>query len=150
MNPAQRIPALGDAGLLIGRLALGAIFIAHGWQKFDDVGHAAVTKNFEAMDIPLASLSAYFATWVELVGGIALILGVLVPVAGALLAFNMAGAFWFAHSDNGLWLDKGGYEYVLALGATALLLALIGGGRFSVDALVWGRRETPERSTVAA
>ncbi|TDD71486.1 DoxX family protein [Actinomadura rubrisoli] len=141
MLPARRYPYLPDAGLLIGRLALGVIFIAHGWQKLTDVGHSGVTKMFDGLGIPLPGLSAHFATWVELIGGAALIAGVLVPVAGLLLAADMAGAFWYVHMDKGLFADKGGYEYVVVLGAVALLLALARPGRFSVDDLLSRRRE---------
>ncbi|MFC6882113.1 MULTISPECIES: DoxX family protein [Actinomadura] len=140
MLPARRFPYLPDAGLLLGRLALGVIFVAHGWQKLTDVGHSGVTKMFEGMDIPFPALSATYATWVELVGGIALILGVVVPVAGILLALDMAGALWFAHIDHGLFADKGGYELVLILGAASLLLAFTGAGRLSLDSVLWDRR----------
>jgi len=149
MLPARRFPVLPDLGLLVGRLALGVIMIAHGWQKLTDVGHAGVTKMFKGLDIPLPSVSAAFATWVELLGGVALVAGVLVPLAGLLLAVDMAGAFWFVHMDQGFFSDKGGYEFVLILGATSLLFALAGAGRFSVDSLLFGGRRTaaPERET---
>ncbi|GAA4153934.1 DoxX family protein [Actinomadura keratinilytica] len=145
MNPARRFPYLPDAGLLVGRLAIGVIFIAHGRQKLTEAGHAGVTTMFEGLGVPFPSLSAAFATWVELLGGAALVLGLLVPVAGVLLAADMAGAFWFAHADKGLFASGGGYELVLALGATCLLLALAGGGRFGVDGALFGRREAPAR-----
>jgi putative oxidoreductase len=144
MPPIRRFPYLPDVGLLIVRLALGVIFIAHGWQKLNDVGHSGVTKMFDASGVPIPAVSATFATWVELLGGIALVVGVLVPIAGLLLAFNMAGAFWFVHMDKGLFADKGGYEYVMILGGTALLLALTGAGRFSLDSVLFGRREAQD------
>ncbi|MGP4029502.1 DoxX family protein [Actinomadura sp. 3N407] len=151
MLPPRRHPALTDAGLLIGRLAVGVIFIAHGWQKLTGTGHAGVTGSFDELGIPLPSLAAYYATWVELLGGAALIAGLLMPIAGVLIALNMAGAFWYVHMDNGLFTRDGGYEYVLVLGATALLLALVGAGRFSLDAVLWGRREdTRERDPAPA
>jgi putative oxidoreductase len=134
-----RHPAMPDAGLLLGRIALGVVFVAHGWQKLADQGHAEVAKSFDQLGIPLPQLSAAFTTWTELVGGVALIVGFLVPVAGALIAVNMAGAFWFVHMDKGLFSQEGGYEYVLILGAVSVLLALIGAGRFSLDAVLWNR-----------
>jgi putative oxidoreductase len=142
MLPVHRIPYLADVGLLVGRVALGVIFIAHGWQKLTEIGHGAVTKGFEGMGIPLPGLAAHYATWVELVGGIALVLGALVPVAALLLVIDMIGAFWFAHMDKGLFVSEGGYEFVLSLGATAFLLACVGGGRFGVDGALSGRGET--------
>ncbi|MFG2250772.1 DoxX family protein [Spirillospora sp. NPDC048823] len=151
MLPPRRHPALPDAGLLIGRLAVGVIFIAHGWQKLTGTGHAGVARSFGELGIPLPGLAAHFTTWVELLGGAALIAGVLVPIAGVLIALNMAGAFWYVHMDNGLFSRDGGYEYVLVLGATTLLFALVGAGRFSLDAVLRSRREeAPERGSAPA
>ncbi|GAA4238521.1 DoxX family protein [Actinomadura meridiana] len=144
MNPANRIPYLSDVGLLIGRVALGVVFVAHGWQKFNDMGHDGVTKMFEGMDVPAASLSAYYSTWVELIGGIALLAGVVTPIVGVLLALDMAGAFWFVHKSNGVFVTENGYELVLALGGAALLLALAGAGRFSVDGVLLARPKPRE------
>ncbi|RKS74341.1 putative oxidoreductase [Actinomadura pelletieri DSM 43383] len=151
MLPLRRPPALPDAGLLVGRLAVGVIFVAHGWQKVADTGHSGVAAGFDKLGIPLPDAAAVFCSYVELIGGIALILGLLVPVAGVLIALNMAGAFWYAHRGQGLFLDEGGFEYVMVLGAAALLFAATGAGRFSLDALLWGRRENaPDRESVAA
>ncbi len=91
MLPPRRHPALPDTGLLLGRLAVGVVFVAHGWQKLTDEGHAAVAQSFGHLGIPLPGLAAVYGTWVELLGGIALIAGILVPLAGVLIALDMAG-----------------------------------------------------------
>lgn len=152
MLPPRRHPALPDAGLLIGRIAVGVIFVAHGWQKLADKGHADVSASFDKLGIPLPDLAAVFTTWTELLGGIALIVGALVPVAGVLLAVNMAGAFWYVHMDKGLFSREGGYEYVMVLAAVSLLFAAVGAGRFSVDSVLWGRHreDASERTSVPA
>ncbi|MDP9793940.1 putative membrane protein YphA (DoxX/SURF4 family) [Catenuloplanes nepalensis] len=64
-----------------------------------------------------------------------------------LLALNMLGAYVFAHAGNGMFVDAGGAELVLGVGA--LLLTAIGAGRFSVDALLTPalRRRAPEPAT---
>ncbi|MBA9001766.1 DoxX family protein [Thermomonospora cellulosilytica] len=144
MNFADRFPVLRDIGLLIGRLALGVILLAHGLQKLTDIGLGAVARGFDDLGIPLPTLAAYYATWVEILGGLALILGLLVPVAGVLIALDMAGAYWFVHRDDGLFVNEGGFEFVLLVAATALLLAGTGSGRFGLDALLW-RGRTPAR-----
>ncbi|GAA2617950.1 DoxX family protein [Actinomadura fulvescens] len=140
----DRLSFLPDAGLLVGRVAIGVVFIAHGWDKLDK-GHGAVSAGFDKGGIPLPDLSAAFVTWVELAGGIAMILGLLVPLTGLLLAFTMAGAYWYVHRENGLFANEGGYEYVLVLAALALLLTFVGGGRFGLDA-VFSRRVRGQRS----
>ncbi|HEV7786090.1 MAG TPA: hypothetical protein VGQ28_12180, partial [Thermoanaerobaculia bacterium] len=84
----------------------------------------------------------------ELIGGAALVLGVLTTVAGVLLALDMAGAFLFVHMSNGVFVADGGWELVVVLGLFALALAAIGAGRFSVDNTL--TRGAGRRATVAA
>ena len=50
-----------------------------------------------------------------------------------------------AQAGAGLFVDQGGYELVLVLGAASLLLAAVGAGRYSVDHLLTGRRRTAQR-----
>ncbi|OQQ28995.1 hypothetical protein A4U94_02935 [Prescottella equi] len=128
-----------DVSLLIARLGLGVIFIAHGWQKFSTWGIDGTQAAFAGMDVPLADVSAIVAATIELVGGIALLVGFATRVAGVLLFLNMLGAFFIVHVGNGIFVGEGGYELVLALGVASLLIAGVGAGRFSVDAVV-GRR----------
>ncbi|OCH82132.1 DoxX family protein [Gordonia sp. UCD-TK1] len=129
-------PIVRSAGILIGRVALGVIFLAHGLQKFQQNGWTGPQTGFDMMGVPAASFSAFVVTWLEILGGIALIVGLLTPVVAALFTLDMIGALFIAHVDNGIWVSDGGYEFVLALGAGALLLAVIGAGRFSVDAVL--------------
>jgi len=130
-----------SVALLIGRLALGVVLIAHGWQKFFTFGISGVTASFEQMGIPAAGAAAVFAASVELIGGILLILGVLVPAIGLLVAIDMAGALIFVHASNGVFVDAGGYELVLLIGALGLVFAGLGAGGYAVDRLL-NRRAT--------
>jgi putative oxidoreductase len=90
--------------------------------------------------VPLPTLSAWTATLIELVGGGALVLGLVVPVAGVLRALDMLGAYVFVHAGNSVFVTDGGYELVLALGVASLVLAAVGAGRFSLDHALFGRR----------
>lgn len=128
--------AFRDVSLLIARIGLGVIFIAHGWQKFSTWGIDGTQAAFAGMDVPLADVSAIAAATIELVGGIALLIGFATRIAGVLLFLNMLGAFFIVHVGNGIFVGDGGYELVLALGVGSLLIAGVGAGRFSVDALV--------------
>ena len=143
MTPPRALP---DLAQLLARLGLGAVFFAHGWQKLVTNGVSGTAEFFASVGVPLPSVSAWVATVIELVGGAALVLGVLVPVAGVLLAVHMLGAFVFVHAGNGLFVGDGGYELVLALGVTSLLLAAVGAGRYSVDHLLQRgqRSRTPQ------
>ena len=129
-----------DVVLLIGRVALGIVLIAHGAQKLFTNGIAGTTAGFTQMGIPAPGISAWFAALVEFGGGIALIAGVLVPLVGVLVAINMAGALFFVHAANGVFVGDGGYELVLVIGALALVLAGTGAGAYSVDRVLPGSR----------
>jgi putative oxidoreductase len=132
-----------DVVLLVARLALGAVMIAHGWQKLDQGGLGGTADGFAAMGIPLAPAAAAFAIAVEIGGGALVLLGALTPLVGVLWALNMAGAWWFVHRDA-FFVAEGGYELVLVLGVLGLVLACTGPGRVSVDRLL-DRRVTGQR-----
>jgi putative oxidoreductase len=142
-TPAQ------DAVLLLARLALGAVMIAHGWQKLDQGGLGGTADGFEAMGIPLAAAAAAFAIAIEVGGGALVLLGALTPVVGVLWALNMAGAWWFVHQDA-FFVGEGGYEFVLILGVLGLVLAATGSGRLSVDHLLAGKREQARQPEAVA
>jgi putative oxidoreductase len=130
---------MSSLALLIARVGLGIIFVAHGLQKLNDMGLAGVTAGFRKMGIPAPELAAYFATFVELVGGGLLIVGAFTGLAAGLLVADMLGALFLVHIKNGVFVTEGGYELVVALGAGCLLLAVFGAGRYSIDAAL-GRK----------
>ncbi|MBO9704180.1 MAG: DoxX family protein, partial [Arthrobacter sp.] len=92
------------------------------------------------MGVPAADIVGPAVAFLELIGGAALILGLVTRVAGALLALDMLGAIILVHGGSGLFVDQGGMELVLVLGVGSLALALAGAGKFSLDALLFGRR----------
>jgi putative oxidoreductase len=100
------------------------------------MGVKAVGAGFGMMGVPAPELSAYFATFVELIGGAALLVGAFTAVAGLLLTLDMLGALLIVHLEKGVFVSEGGYELVVALGAGALLLAVFGAGKYSVDGLL--------------
>lgn len=126
-----------DVALLIGRVAVGVVFLAHGLQKWD-TGLDGVTNMMSGIGVPLPTLSALFLIVIETVGAVAFILGAALPVLGVLFAVDMVGAIFWVHLDAGL-TGQGGYELVLVLGAAALALGF-NGGRLSLDHLLVGRR----------
>lgn len=128
-----------DVALLLARIGVGIVFIAHGLQKLGGGGLGGTIKGFTMMGVPAPAISAVYATVVEVVGGVLLIVGALMPLVGILLFLDMAGAFLFVHAGNGLFVDKGGFELVLTLGVASLVFAAAGSGRFGVDALLTGR-----------
>ncbi|MET8007936.1 DoxX family protein [Nonomuraea glycinis] len=129
-----------NVSLLLARVAIGVIFLVHGYQKFATMGIAGTTKFFESIGIPLPGLAAPLVAVLEVAGGIALILGVALPIAGTLLALDMVGAILFAHLPAGFSVAEGGYEFVLALAAASLAIGFTGGGALALDAVLGRRR----------
>ena len=127
------LPLNPNVGLLILRLVLGIIMIVHGYPKL--VGFGGTAGYFASAGIPLPTLAAAFATVVEVVGGLLMILGVAADIAGLLFAIDMLGAMLFVHIKNGFSIQNGGIEFPLALMAMALTIAFAGPGT-----LVLGRR----------
>ncbi|MGN9842986.1 DoxX family protein [Nonomuraea sp. H19] len=124
-----------DVAALIARVATGVIFVAHGWEKWQS-GMGATTQGFRQMGIPMPGLAAGYATVVEAVGGIFLILGLLVRPVALLLLINMLGAILFVHGTKGVMVTTGGWELAGALGALSLLFLALGGGRIGIDGLI--------------
>ncbi|KAA9376383.1 DoxX family protein [Microbispora cellulosiformans] len=128
--------------LLITRVIVGIIFIAHGWEKFTSID--ATTAFFKSAHVPLPGVSTLAAAALELVGGVALVLGLLLPVFGTLLVLDMLLAIFFVHASKGFWVSQGGYEFVLALAAAIIAIAYSGGGALAVDCL-WRRGREAQR-----
>ena len=129
---------LQDASILLARVGIGIIFVAHGWQKFFTLGVSRVGEQFAGMGVPQPHVTAAIVAGVELAAGVALIAGILTPLAGILLGVDMVGAFYFVHATNGPFVAENGWELVVALGVGALLIAAVGAGRFSVDRVLGG------------
>ncbi len=139
-------PLLTSVALLVLRVALGGILIAHGWQKFSEYTLAGTASSFEQMGVPMAAVVAPVVAVIELAGGIAVVLGVLSRVFAALIALDMLGALFTVHISAGVFVDQGGYELVAILAAAGIAIALAGPGKFAVDHLLFGRK----RASLAA
>jgi putative oxidoreductase len=126
-----------DLVLLVARVGLGVIMVAHARVEYDFGGSlAGVGRLFAEAGVPLASLTGPANVLFELVGGIAMILGAAVRVVGVLMALNMAGAWIFVHTSGLFAMDHNGPELVIVLGLLSLVLAVTGSGRFGLDHLI--------------
>ena len=135
------VPAVvRDTGLLLARVLLGAVLIVHGGQKLFSNGVEGTGAFFESMGVPAAQAAAAFAGTVELVGGILLVLGALTQLVAVLVVVVMAGAYFYVHQAAGLYAADGGWELVAVIGLAVAVFGLVGPGRYSVDALIAGRR----------
>ena len=122
---------LGVSTLLL-RLVLGISFFIHGLVKFQG-GIANTVAWFDSIGIP--GFFAYVVAGVELVGGIALILGIGTRVVSAILAVLMVGAILKVKLALGFLgiPEMAGYELDLAFLVIALFLAINGSKYLSVD-----------------
>ena len=141
----NRVLATDDATAALAlRIPVGIIFAAHGAQKlfgwFGGYGLEGTGQFFGSIGLTPGYLMALLAGAAEFFGGLALILGLLVRPAAAALAFTMLVAIFAAHFSKGFFMDKGGYEYALALFAASLALLFSGAGRLSADRAITGAR----------
>ena len=130
-------------GTLALRIPIGIIFVAHGAQKlfgaFGGYGLDGTGQFMASMGLTPGYLMALLAGSAEFFGGLALLFGVLVRPAAAALAFAMLVAIFSVHIDKGLFVDKNGYEYALALLAASVALLISGAGRLSLDSAIAAR-----------
>src|SRR5260221_6635477 len=113
-----------DIGLFILRLVTGVVFTAHGWQKVFGMGVGNIQGFFAKAGVPVPALVAPLVSYLELVGGIALILGLLTRLVALGFAVDMLGAMFLVHFAGRFFLPKG-YEFVVELCAAAADMAVV-------------------------
>lgn len=126
-----------DTALLLIRLAVGATLAAHGTQKlfgwFQGHGITGTAGFLESLGFRPGNAYAWLLGGAELVGGLALAIGMLTPLAATVVSAVMVGAIVAVHRDKGFFSQAGGYEYPLALAVAAVATAFAGAGRYSLD-----------------
>lgn len=132
---------LKGAAILLARAVIGIAFVLHGWPKMQNPTGWMNSIGMSSVPGFLQALSAF----AEFGGGIALILGLLTPIAALGIVFQMLGALFLVHLPHGdPFVAMGGRSYELALVylAFAALLAVVGPGRYSLDYYLFGRSHT--------
>jgi putative oxidoreductase len=126
-----------DLALLVLRVVIGLLFVAHGTQKLFGIlggpGLKGTADMFDAIRLRPGRLHAPAAGAAELIGGALLALGLLTPVAAALVIAVMVAAAVTVHLPKGIWNSNGGYEYNAVIVAAAFALAGVGPGTWSLD-----------------
>jgi putative oxidoreductase len=141
--PAQ----LSEVALLVVRVVVGIIMLAHGWQKLTIIGPANFGQGLAQRGVPLPVFMGYVVTFTELIGAILLIGGLLSRIAALGLTIDLIVAIFLAKIDVGLIAPQGsgaGAELDLALIAGFLAILLAGPGRLSIDYLLGIEREEAE------
>lgn len=132
------IRVVRDLVLLLARIGLGIIMIAHAKLEWDFAGGslAGVGQMFAQSGVPLPAISGPANVLFEFVGGVAMIVGLAVPIVGVVMALNMVGAWLLVHTGPLFSMDHNGPELVIMIGLLSLVLAVVGSGRFGVDHLI--------------
>lgn len=126
-----------DVVLLAFRCTLGVMIFLHGYNHLWGAGGIEGTARwFGGLGFRPAKVHALMSGVVELAVGVALVIGLLTPLACAALIGTMVVAGWTAHRPNGFFIFRDGYEYVLVVAIAAVVLATFGPGTVSLDSLI--------------
>lgn len=123
-------------GLLVIRLVFGGALVLHGMQKMGN------PTGWMGPNAPVPGVLQFLAFFSEFAGGLALMFGLLTPLAALGVLATMAVAALMAHGADP-WVGGPGQkskEGALGYLAFALLMLLSGPGRLSLDALIFGRK----------
>lgn len=136
---------LQPLALLLMRLALGVIMVAHGYHKvFGGMHHHAQV----VASLGLPAWLGYVSAFAEFFGGLLILVGFFTRVAAVAVFIDLFVAIWKVHLHNGLIgsPDRPGFEFALAASALAFALIFFGGGPIAIDhALRGGGRGASKR-----
>jgi putative oxidoreductase len=129
---------LAQYGPLPLRILAGISFIIHGLPKLSNI---AGTEHFFSSMIGLPAAMALPIGLLEVIGGIALLVGILTRLASIMFIIEMIGSTITAKLSKGF---VGGYEVDLLLMAISISLLLTGPGRISIEWNVLKREIFPK------
>ena len=141
-------PVSSSFGLLVLRLVAGASLAMHGWAKLHEPMHSGFFEAVSHMGAPFESAPKVFA-WAsvaaELGGGVLLAVGGLTRLAAFALLGNFIVAIWKVHLHDP-YISPGGkaMEPAAIYAAISVALLFAGAGRFSVDAMLFGKGKKDE------
>jgi putative oxidoreductase len=127
--------------LLTLRLILGTVLFLHGAQKvfgwFGGSGITGWTNYITGLKMPFMNRNypgwlAKSAAYVEMLAGIAILLGLGVRVAAVFSIVFLAFAIYIVHWEKGFFIQNSGYEYALTLILLSVVLLVCGGGRYEL------------------
>jgi putative oxidoreductase len=142
------------------RMIIGVGFVVHGWAKWSR-GPAAFAELLKQADVPLPLANAWLVTLLEILGGLAVLMGAFVVVVSIPLIVSMLGAMFTVNikygfsavntiglTPEGPQFSPPGYEINLLYIAGLVALILGGAGPLSIDSLRKRRRQRPFGPTV--
>lgn len=122
---------LQPLALLVLRLVLGVVMVAHGYPKvFGGLAHHV--QYVSSLGLP--GWWAYLSATAEFLGGLLVLVGLFTRACAFAICIDLAVAIWKVHWHVGLLGDKG-YQFPLALAAIAFSLVFYGGGPIAFDSI---------------
>ncbi|MFQ6046908.1 MAG: DoxX family protein [Gemmatimonadales bacterium] len=139
-----------DLGLLILRVAIGSIFVLHGWMNSVAGQESFVREMLQMAGWSMPGVFFWFVTVFELAAGFLLLLGTWVQWAALLLGVEMVVAVALFHLRQGFFIVAipnvplaYGFEYHVALVGGLACIALAGPGKWALDHRLTGPSGAP-------
>lgn len=124
-----------NVALLLFRVVFGVTMAAHGWAKVFQGGRLDGTAAwFDSIGMRPGALHARLAAGTEIAVGLGLAVGLLTSLSATGFVALMVVAGWTVHRNNGFFIVKEGWEYNMILAVGAVVIAMLGPGRWSLDA----------------
>lgn len=125
-----------DLAILVLRVCLGIVFVAHGAQVafgiFSGPGINGFAQMLGGMGFKPAVFWAYLSAYTELIGGLCLVFGIFTRLAAFSILTFMLVAVLKVHWTKGFFIQSGGYEYNFVLICICLALMITGSGKFGL------------------
>ena len=136
--PPARKATMEDAAVLVLRLTLGSVFLAHGWPKVfgqpDGVhGRGRTSRLLTSKGLPMPQVLAWGVGISEIVGGALVVVGLFTRLAIIPLAVILSGAVVVVKWNKGF---EDGWDWPFSLLGICVALFLLGGGTWSLDDLL--------------
>ena len=129
---AAQTGSTASLGILVGRVLLSILFIFAGFGKLTAI--SATAGWFGSIGLPVPTVTAVVVGLVELLGGLAILVGYQTRIAAIVVALFTLGATVVAHLDFSDQMQVLMLQKNLAIAGGLLILAVVGAGALSVDA----------------
>jgi putative oxidoreductase len=135
--PAPESSSTSNLALLIFRLACSLPVLYHGSAILFGAFGGPGPQGFAAF-LHLPAIAGYLVGLAQLAGGLAILFGALQRIGSLCITIVMVGAICLVHYPHGFDINKGGYEFALAVLLVALGLLITGPGAYSLRGILPG------------